>query len=445
MSSLSEFSLMPVTIDGVSYRAQPEYTSEDVALEFRRSLAVFVDLINIQNNVSATISSGTYHTQMQAALFGGTVIVGGVPVPVNGLLNLAANGRLDPTTGKTHYITVEMANALDQVLRSLRAANVPVDGSAITVTDAFSWRNLAVTSNVVPSIIQLGLDTSGVDNRTLQALVELVYVNTGNQVLSDKLASLETALTATSDSLEILNNLQQLHNNLTAEPRISFTSAFPTLMGGNFNIAANFMIGTGDFLGFTAATEQHYRAIDPILLTPIDDDTLAQFQDTINRLRLQISTLSDPTITPTLPDGKEDPQTLLGRLRVVYNDILRAISTSPCTLVAPAHFSVDAGGLPIIIPEVITTLTSDERLKIALSRWTLDSYSAVPSGGALGNAGDIQRNLTSAITAGQNLNDTQKEEIRRYLFVFEEYYKSAAAILNKITQIIEKMAQGISR
>jgi len=106
--------------------------------------------------------------------------------------------------------------------------------------------------------------------------------------------------------------------------------------------------------------------------------------------------------------------------------------------------STNASGVSVSV-QVNTALTSDQRLKIALSRWTLDSYSAIPSGGALGNAGDIQRNLTSAITAGQNLNDTQKEEVRRYLFVFEEYYKSAADILSKITQIVEKMAQGISR
>lgn len=57
----------------------------------------------------------------------------------------------------------------------------------------------------------------------------------------------------------------------------------------------------------------------------------------------------------------------------------------------------------------------------------------------------IQQNITAAITAGQNLNDTQKDKVRRFLFVFEEYYKSASAILTKITQIIQRMAQGIAR
>jgi hypothetical protein len=48
-----------------------------------------------------------------------------------------------------------------------------------------------------------------------------------------------------------------------------------------------------------------------------------------------------------------------------------------------------------------------------------------------------------AITSAQGLNDTQTEQVRQYMFIFEEYYKSASALLNAITQIIQKFAQGI--
>ena len=445
MSSLSQFSLTPVNIDGVAYQAQPEYTSNAVALDYSQSMAIFTNLINLQNSdpqqVINTINSGTYNQQMQAALFGGTVVVGGNPVTVSGLLNLAANGLVDPATGQTNRMTVEMANALDQLLRTLRSANVPLNGSTITSADVISWRSLAETSNVVPTIVQQGLDTSGVDNRTLQALVELVYVNTGNQILSDQLNSLNNALNATSSSLQILNNLQNLHNNLTVSSRISFASAFPTLMGGNYDIGALFMTGNSDFTGFTQAGAQQFRPLDP-QVTPISSAELAKFQSSINSLRLEISALSSPSLQPPSSTGAS-PNTLLGQLRVVYNDIQHAISTSPTSALL-IRTSVNATGSVVSI-QTMTTLTPDQRLKIAMSRWILDSYSAVPSGGALGNAGAIQQDLTAAITAGQNLNDTQKENVRQYLFVFEEYYKSASSILQKISQIIEKMAQGISR
>lgn len=76
--------------------------------------------------------------------------------------------------------------------------------------------------------------------------------------------------------------------------------------------------------------------------------------------------------------------------------------------------------------------------------WLLDNYNQAQTPGA-SNAGKFQTNLTTAITAAQTLNDQQKEEVRRYLFVFEEYYKSAAALLSKITQILERIAQNIAR
>jgi len=58
-------------------------------------------------------------------------------------------------------------------------------------------------------------------------------------------------------------------------------------------------------------------------------------------------------------------------------------------------------------------------------------------------AGSIQDNITFAITAAQSLNDSQKEQVRRYMYVFEEYYKSASSLLTAISQIIQKIAQGI--
>ena len=60
-------------------------------------------------------------------------------------------------------------------------------------------------------------------------------------------------------------------------------------------------------------------------------------------------------------------------------------------------------------------------------------------------AGDVQRHVQQAIQAATNLNDQQKEDFRRFMFVFEEFYKSASAILNRLNQLIEKMAQNAGR
>lgn len=425
MSSLFNFTLLPVTINGGSYLANPESTLKSIATDYQNSLAVFVNLFNTgdptqpvpsQQTINAILNS-SYGAQIRAALFGGTVSVNGQNVQVTGLLNLAANGMVDPVTGTRNYMTISMATALDQILRSLKAAGVPITGGTITNDQAVQWRSLAASSDVISGILQTGIDASGVDNRSLQAMVELVYVQTGNQILTEQLTALQKALSSSQQTLDTLNTLQQLHNLITAQPRSSIRQLFPHL----------FSASAGDFINqFTIATQSAYRPLNPQLVAPITPDQLSQFQTMINNLRLEISALSDPNVIARLPDGTEDPQSLLGTLRVVYNDILKSISSIP-TIVGS------------------TTLNASQRLLLGMEKWILDSYSANPSGGGLGNPGGFQINLTAAITAGQNLNDTQKEKVRQYLFLFEEYYKSASAVLTKISQLIEKMAQGISR
>ncbi|MEM1282652.1 MAG: hypothetical protein AAGG81_03780, partial [Chlamydiota bacterium] len=59
------------------------------------------------------------------------------------------------------------------------------------------------------------------------------------------------------------------------------------------------------------------------------------------------------------------------------------------------------------------------------------------------NAGSFEQNITLAMTAAQGLNNTQTEQVRGYLFTFEEYYKSASSVLTSLTQLIQKFAQGI--
>jgi hypothetical protein len=59
------------------------------------------------------------------------------------------------------------------------------------------------------------------------------------------------------------------------------------------------------------------------------------------------------------------------------------------------------------------------------------------------NAGLFEQNITLAMTAAQGLNNTQTEQVRAFLFTFEEYYKSASSLLSSMTQLITKYAQGI--
>jgi hypothetical protein len=59
-------------------------------------------------------------------------------------------------------------------------------------------------------------------------------------------------------------------------------------------------------------------------------------------------------------------------------------------------------------------------------------------------SGNNQNDLTTALTASQNVNADQQQSLQRYLFVFQEFYQSAASILTTIQDMMSKMTQGIN-
>lgn len=124
------------------------------------------------------------------------------------------------------------------------------------------------------------------------------------------------------------------------------------------------------------------------------------------------------------PGSATDTNSLLHRLQ----DVLKDIHTT---------FVTTSGD--------ITRNTSLQSSIAGMTKWMIDNYTTVGSSAATGNtSGAFQQNITFAVTATQSLNDNQKENVRNFLFVFEEYYKSASAVLQKLTQMLERIAQGVS-
>jgi len=139
-------------------------------------------------------------------------------------------------------------------------------------------------------------------------------------------------------------------------------------------------------------------------------------------LSAQVPKLS--AITPLI-NGAVDPSSLLAKLKTVLNDLNTVFVTK--------------SGAPV------TSSTPIASAIAGLSNWLLDNYAQTFAAGTTNTSGQIQQNLTFAITAGQSLNTTQQETVRRFLFVFEEYYKAASAVLQQITQFLQHIAQNISR
>jgi hypothetical protein len=311
-----------------------------------------------------------------------------------------------------------------------------------------------------------GATPAQVNQHTEQALIELVYIQTANNLIGGAMGNLDSALNATQSILNILQALQNLHNDIT----VTSKSAFPfnyktgsilsplltaattkqgtptvfshtTLIGGatggitkttttpervTFGPRATVFVSAGvnkqrtTQLGINAdgitAYQQIYnklasayfgQAINPtFVFSSINAPGYASFSSELqtlkNKLRVEISVLTKQTP----PSARSDPQSLLGTLRKVYTDL-------------PSNFQFST-----------------------VEKWALDNYNQQSS--LSSQAGNIENDLTTAITAAQSLNDTQKENVREFLFIFQEYYQSAAAVLSTITQVIQMMAQKIS-
>lgn len=156
------------------------------------------------------------------------------------------------------------------------------------------------------------------------------------------------------------------------------------------------------------------------LTQPAMNDVKNQLVAARAALSAQISALS---AIATLAGADPDSSLLLQNLHAVREDLR-------------ASFRTSSGE--------IQTTTSLNSAMSGLKAWLFDNYNKRNTPDAA-LAGQYQNNITAAITAGQSLNDTQKQQVQRYLYVFEEYYKSASSILQKLSQVIEQVAQAISR
>jgi hypothetical protein len=79
----------------------------------------------------------------------------------------------------------------------------------------------------------------------------------------------------------------------------------------------------------------------------------------------------------------------------------------------------------------------------AVQKWAIDNYGG-NTASAIINQGQFQQNITNAITAAESTNTAQQEAVRRYMFVFEQYCQSAAAILSALDQLFDKIARNIA-
>ena len=528
MSSYSNFALLDVNIEGLGIvTAVPEYTSQTVVDEYAEYLKALVRIFNYGTTPTQTDTPSSYITETD---------VTEVLNQLNALRDLAQNGRM--VGDKREYITQAMATDIDVLLKSLKAVGVMQPGGpAPTIENLSFWRDIAQQSPLVQGVMQSLTTHVKTGASSLQALIELIYVRQGNQIIGEGLDKLEEALGLTKEVLDALTILQTMHNNVTVNSRGDFSNYqiqdigfdkpikidsgvaltvdgglvlssfadkfkadiitaisafFSPPLGPETNLiglATNANLPYGDaFVNqgeWDGTFEGGSTRIVGLMKNLVHEDDIAAQTAYYSSLGYSVyGTLQAFTLEPLFPDalsyGPDLPSgigvppgtyyflKLVSRDAVnVKNQMLSMISTlggQMATLLAttPSAVLIDPikrqssplGKLSVIYHDLINTLsingtplntnTGIISAVGAINKWLVDNYTTVNGPGA-SDAGKYQQNITNAITAFESLNDSQKEDVRNTLFVFEEFYKSASAMLQAITQIIQKMADKITR
>lgn len=155
-----------------------------------------------------------------------------------------------------------------------------------------------------------------------------------------------------------------------------------------------------------------------------DSQVLQQFIALRTKLSEQLTMLDQ--LNPPPASGR-DPSSLGGNIVNVLND------------------------MNSFVPTNLNPSTDGAKMIAGLKAWIIDNQNSLPNSGsqadqtAAQKVGTVQSNLQNAITAATNLNDTQQQQLQQFIFIFDEFYKSASSMLTSITQNIQTMAQNAGR
>ncbi|WP_068467233.1 hypothetical protein [Candidatus Protochlamydia phocaeensis] len=385
------------------------------------------------------------------------------------LKTLAQNGATDPLSGAQFYLTSDMAIDLDLILRSLSASGINVDsfiGDPQAQMNAMkNWQSLAGFG--VEDILTQATSITG-GTRTLQSMIELEYVKEGNDLLSTTLGGLQDQLTTTQGILDTLTVIQNIANQITVMNPGDF--AFPPQTDGQIpssaihqldSLIGNNLYGTwttdvatakaqalANHTSFSTEMAKLHAASDIIKNYVGNDSThfINTYKIMASAQFRQIFPTASPTSTAAndLLNAKQKLMQELADLEKQNPGATRSTAGSLASFIyrvaldVSSHFSgINTQGM--------SSAALKTALSAAVSAWILDNQNQKAGSQAANSAGSIQNNLTQAISAGESLNDQQKQLVQNYMFIFQQFYQSASDVLQKVNQVIQKHAQGIAR
>ena len=337
-------------------------------------------------------------------------------------------------------MTSDMASSLDEILRTLTAAGwnpiaSPNDLTAAAQTfgalqsdsgqSVYGFSNLLSTALASATNAPL-VDDANTGSMSLQQVLMVDYVSTGNQILYNQMGDLQSAININQSVLSYLNSLQDLMNQKDPQQFVLQLQSLSTLAVDDPIDYSTFESQTfnqtlGAVPSFTQADLASY--VDQLTGTPADPGSDPLIQGTFEQLNSSES--------PTPPPADNDPVT------ATINYSVQRIINNLQFLENQINTQTVGGGSGLV--SAVKTVEDDFQSLVTnnngIAAWVQDSTA--------GSEGNYQNDLNQAIVASQSFNDTQREQLSSVMFTFEEFYKSAMSLLTNLSQLIQKMADGI--
>ena len=327
-----------------------------------------------------------------------------------------------------------MAQQLDKLIRTLRSAGWdPIDnalGAAPSLSlltqarDALQAIRDPATSAIYNMAAILTQALSAADqahivhdastqSSSIQQVLMVDYVSTGNQILFNQLSLLNNAINVNQQALSYLNALQDLMNQ--KDPQTFF------LQLNNLNESTRNTLSQANYDAYEKATfNQQLGTIQKF----VDDGSLKTY----------LTNLTNSGQDPLAAD-------ILGAvpgMNSAYTDAITRIKDNlqyVIDQVTTANGSTNAAGG--LIGALQTVKNDIGFLAPTIADWVKDTTD--------GKQGNFQNDLNSAVTSAQSFDDTSREQLRSVMFVYEEFYKSAGSLLSSLQQLLIKMADSIAR
>jgi len=357
---------------------------------------------------------------------------------VQNLTVLAKDGIVNGSGASTFvsYLNADMAQDLDNVMRTLNVVGLPPPPSiALSDTEKVQlikeWQSLSGFgfNTIINSAISRVDTFTTVDptthqvivvhpssGRTLQSMLELEYIRTSNDMLTTNLNSLQSALDITGGIVDVLTSLQNLANQQ------SVTTKNPFVMPTATDLATFKKL-------YSAAASAYFTQLFP--QANLLGSAAGQLYGLKLALGSKLALLPSGAYAAAAPAG-----TLANSIYKVLKDISDQFVATSQMVPNPNFANLYQTNLPLF----------NQYYSLSAYNWVSDGQTtAITTSGAQGKMGAIQGNLAAAISNTENLNETQRDDVRRYLYIFQEFYKSASTMLQLITDAIQKMGKNINK